>query len=354
MKNLKLNLFSIALIAFLSFACAKNEDATPSGKYSSGVFIINEGAFQTGTGTISFFNRDNKTVENDIFQTTNNRPLGNIVQSVEIHKDRAYIVVNNAKKVEVVQAWDFKQIATIQGFEMPRYLIGIDDNKAYVSEWGLGGVNGAVKVVDLKTNTITKTILVGKGAEKMLKIGTRVFVTCNGGFDNENKLFVIDVESDEVRTIIDTPNNTNSLVVDSNNKLWVTCAGRSQWNGTTSVTASPAQLIRINPFNNQIEQRFTFGKHGLGNLNINAGGNILFYTYDSKVFTHNINDNALNNTAIISRYFYGLGFDKQTNLLYAADAGNFSSNGKMIRFNPNGSVLDSLTVGVIPNGFYFR
>ena len=351
---MKINLLLISILAVLFTACSKSEDATPTGKYSSGVFISNEGPFQTGTGTISHFNRDTKMVENDIFQAVNGRPLGNIVQSIEIHNDKAYMVVNNAKKVEVAQAWDFKSVGVIQDLEMPRYFLGINDKKGYISQWGAGGVNGAIKVVDLQTNTVTKTINVGKGAEKMVTIDNKVFVTCGGGFDNENLLFVIDIQQDAVSATIAVPDNSNSIVVDSNNKLWVACRGRSQWNGMTTVTVSPAQLIRINPVNNQIEQRFTFGRHGVSNLVINQSKNTLFYTFNGQVFTQNINDNALNTTPLIRRSFYGLGFDTQTNLLYAADAGNFSSNGKVMRYNPNGSALDSMIVGIAPSNFFFR
>lgn len=343
----------ISILAIIIFACSKDEDATPTGKYSSGVFISNEGQFQTGTGTVSFFNRETKTVENDIFQTVNNRPLGNILQSLEIHNDKAYLVVNNAKKVEVVQAWDFKEVGTIQGLEMPRHFVGIDDKKGYVSQWGIGGIDGSVKVIDLQTNTIIKTMAVGKGAEKMLKVDNKVYVSCNGGFASDNRVFVIDTQKDEVSATINTPDSPNGLVLDASNKIWVSCSGRSQWNGMASVTVSPAQLIRLNPATNQIEQSFAFERHGLGNLVINSGKNLLFYSQNGRVFSQNINA-GINTNPLISRSFYGLGYDTNTDMLYAAVGGNFSSNSKFIRFNVSGVAIDSMNVGVAPNGFYFR
>ncbi len=347
------NRLLISVLAILLFACGKNEDATPTGKYSSGVFISNEGQFQTGTGTVSFFNRETKTVENDIFQTVNGRPLGNILQSLEIHNNKAYLVVNNAKKVEVVQAWDFKEVGTIQGLEMPRYFIGIDDKKGYVSQWGVGGIDGSVKVVDLQTNTVIKTIAVGKGAEKMLKLDNKVYVACNGGFASENRVFVIDTQKDEVSATIVTPDNSNGLVLDANNKIWVACSGRSQWNGSASVTVSPAQLVRLNPISNQIEQSFAFERHGLGNLVINSGKNTLFYSYSGRVFSQSINA-GINTNPLISRSFYGLSYDINTDMLYAAVGGNFSSNSKFIRFNISGVAIDSMNVGIAPNGFCFK
>lgn len=350
---MKSNYLFISFLAVLFFSCSKSEDATPTGKYSSGVFISNEGQFQTGTGTVSFFNRESKTVENDIFQTVNNRPLGNILQSVEIHNNKAYLVINNAKKVEVVQAWDFKEVGTIQGLEMPRYFIGIDDKKGYVSQWGAGGIDGSVKVIDLQTNTVIKTIQVGKGAEKMLKVDNKVFVSCNGGFSTENKVFVIDAQKDEVSATISTPDNPNSLALDANNKVWVTCNGRSQWNGTASVTVSPAQLIRINPTTNQIEQSFPFERHGLGSLLTNTSKNTLFYSYSGRVFSQNINS-GISATPLISRSFYGLGYDTATDMLYGAVAGNFFTNSKFVRYSISGVATDSMNVGVAPNGFYFK
>jgi len=63
---------------------------------------------------------------------------------------------------------------------------------------------------------------------------------------------------------------------------------------------------------------------------------------------------ALPTTAFINRSFYGLGVDPATNIIYGADAGFFSANGKVIRFNPNGTALDSFQVAVGPTNFLFR
>lgn len=336
----------ISSLAILLFACSKNEDATPTGKYSSGVFIVNEGQFQTGTGTVSFFNRD-KTVENDIFQTVNSRPLGNILQSMEVHNDKAYLVVNNAKKVEVVQAWDFKEVGTIQGLEMPRYFIGIDDKKGYVSQWGVGGVDGSVKVIDLQTNMVIKTIAVGKGAEKMLKVDNKVFVSCNGGFASENKVFVIDTQKDEVSATIITPEKPNGMVIDSNRKIWVLTTGAN--NGKSS-------LIRINTNSNSIELELPFDKMNYSSqtLTIDSDNANLYFIYDSKLYLQPINATTLQLSLVMNRYFYGLGFDPFNKYLYCADAGSFNANGKILRYEPSSkSVRDSLNVGIIPAKFYF-
>ncbi len=74
-----------------------------------------------------------------------------------------------------------------------------------------------------------------------------------------------------------------------------------------------------------------------------------------KVFSHDITSYALNTTPVVSRSFYGLGIDPVNNYIYGADAGDFASNGWVIRYNSSsGAVVDSFQVGIIPGGFCFR
>ena len=80
------------LLIILLAGCKKdNTNVTPlpvtpppvtHAAYRTGVFIMNQGNFGTGSGTISFFDRSNLTVQQDIFMAVNNRPLGNVVQSM--------------------------------------------------------------------------------------------------------------------------------------------------------------------------------------------------------------------------------------------------------------------------------
>lgn len=93
MRTLFFSIFSILLLA-----CTK-ENATPepdNGKYESGVMVINEGPFGSGTGTLDFYNRVTNTYETNIFEKVNNRPLGNIVQSYSKNANMGFVVVNNA------------------------------------------------------------------------------------------------------------------------------------------------------------------------------------------------------------------------------------------------------------------
>ena len=207
-------------------SCKKEAEITTTTSttaYENGVFITNEGKFGEGTGTVSFFNRSTKTVSNDLFQNINGRPLGNVLQSMEVFNNKGYLLVNNGSKIEVVTMTDFKESGVIKDLIMPRYFLGIDNNKAYVSQWGTGGIEGSIKVINLNDNTISKTISTGKGPEVIVKVGNSVYVANSGGFANDSTVSIISTIDDSVIKTLVVGYNPNSLQVDANGKIWVLC-----------------------------------------------------------------------------------------------------------------------------------
>jgi YVTN family beta-propeller protein len=345
-----------AMVAFMGSACDTDNDNT-SGLYQNGVFIVNEGPFNSGTGTISFLDRHSKTVTNSIFSKINDRPLGNIVQSLNFHNDKGYVVINNANKVEVVEKGTFKSIATIEGLPFPRHFLGIDQGKAYISCWG--GSHGEVKVVDLSSHSVVKTIAVHTGPDAMAKIGNKVFVVNGGGFGSDNKISVIDVTTDQVIETIVVDDNPNSIRADAQGKLWILCGGKKTYDAITwdiivEQSSKPA-ILQLDPTNYSILKRLEFGNifESPSSLAINSDGTTLFYLLGFGVAQLNTTDNQLPAQPIIEASFYGLGYDPATEYLYAADAGDYSSAGKVIRFMSTGVPVDTFSVGVIPNGFYF-
>lgn len=361
MKFKTKHLFYLSAFAFaVTIISCKKDDPEPAAggaagtTYPSGVFVTNEGPFGSGTGTISFYNRTTGTVLSDIFEAKNGFPLGNIVQSMEIYNSKAYIVVNNAGKVEIANGTSFASDGSITGFTYPRYFLGINSSKGYVSEWGAGGVVGAVKIVDLSTKTIIGTITTGKGAEGMVLAGTKVYVACGGGFDNDSIVTVINSNTNAAITNINVGANPKSIKMDANGKVWVLCSG--QWDPTYSFLISPGKLVRIDTATNAVDLSLTFAStfSQPSNLVINSSKTTLYYSYSGGVYSHSNTASILSGASIINRSFYGLGIDPTNDYIYGSDAVDFSSNGKVIRYNASATLVDSFAVGVIPGGFYFK
>jgi YVTN family beta-propeller protein len=348
-------------IAFTFSSCKKDDPdpepvvgTTPGTSFDNGVFVTNEGPFGTGTGTISFYSRSSGSVSNDIFESKNGYPLGNIVQSMEIYNGKAYVIVNNSGKVEVADGTSFASAGAITGFTYPRYFLGINTTKGYVSEWGLGGVLGAIKIINLTTNTVTGTIPTGKGAEAMVLAGTKVYVTCSGGFDNDSIVNVINTLTNAVETTINVGANPKSIKMDANGKLWVLCSG--QWDPTYTFLMKPGKLVRIDTATNTVDLSLPFASTTSqpSNLVINNSLTSLYYSYNGAVYAQGYTATGLSGSAIINRSFYGFGIDPVNDYFYGSDAVDFSSNGKVIRYNASATVVDSFAVGVIPGNFFFK
>ncbi len=371
---MKIKLFNTKLlcgvvISALTFSsCERNKEEDPNPvtpieeptpvEYTNGVFVTCEGPFMTGTGTVSYYSRSNGTVYNDLFNSANSLPLGNLVQSMTVSNNKGYVVVNNADKIEVVNSTNFKSLATISGLSLPRYMLAVNANKAYVSQWGSSGVGKGIRVVDLTNNTAGSLIPAGNGPEKMLQNGNLVYVVNSGGLDFDSTVTIINSNSDAVVANIVVGDNPNSIVLDKNGKIWVLCGGVIDY--ITPANGIPGKLVRIDPTSNTIEASFTFVSHSEHPLNLctNTTKDKLYFLGNlyslGSLYSMDITAGALPTTPLINRNFYSLGIDPVTNQIFAGYAPTFSSNGWVLRYSPAAALLDSFQVGIIPSGFCFQ
>ncbi|MBR5603111.1 MAG: YncE family protein, partial [Bacteroidales bacterium] len=67
------------------------EDFSTSGE---GLFICNEGNFQYGNATLSYYDPETKIIENEVFYRANAMKLGDVAQSMIIRDGIGWFVVN--------------------------------------------------------------------------------------------------------------------------------------------------------------------------------------------------------------------------------------------------------------------
>ena len=331
----------------------EDKPVTP-GATEKGVYITNEGQFTKGNGAVSFISKETNKVERDLFMTVNSRPLGDVVQSMTIHNGKAYIVVNNSNKVEIADANTFKEAGVVNGLAMPRYAVGLN-NKLYVTEYAEYGKPGRVSVIDLATNTVSKTITVGESPEKLLVLNNKLYVVNS----DDNTVSVINTATDAVEKTITVSHGPNSLAVDAANNIWVLCGGEkvydSSWN--LDLNASTAgSLVKIDAASGTVTQNLTFTSKAdiPNNLAINAAKTKLYYNYEGKLYQLEASATTLPATALINRNFSGVGIDPETNTIYGAVSTSFTANGKVVRYTPAGAPQDSFTVAIGPNNFLFK
>lgn len=331
----------------LATACDPEEDVTPVTPpiTTQTVYVVNEGPFQTGSGAVSVYNKASKAVLKDPFLTANGRGIGNIVQSMTIVGGNAYIVANNSGWVEVVSLADFKSVKKITGLSQPRYLVEVAAGKGYVTEWQgnftSGFTAGRVSVLDLNTNTITKTIPVGINPEQLVVAGGKVYVANSEG----TTLTVINPATDAVEGTVTVPAGPRNITKDASGNVWVLSDDSSEPLGS---------LVRFNPATPTQQTRITFPEdYRNGNLRVNGAGDKVYMVLAKGVYELPVTATSLPAAPLIRRVFYGLGIDPQDNTIYAG-TGSFSADGRVVRFNPSGTAIDSFDVSIAPNGFLFK
>lgn len=331
--------------AFLLSSC-KDENITPitNADYETGVLIANEGLFKTGTGTVSHYDRNTKTVSADIFPAVNGgAKIGNVLQSAKTYNGNTYLMVNNANRVYVVDAKTFKFKDSIKGIELPRYFEAVNSKKAYISGWANG-----VSVIDLSTNKLIKNIKAGVGADRMLLNGATMWVLNSGAFEADSTITLIDTATDAVVKTLKTAPVPNSIV-SANGSIWVLCGNYSNKGKLLEYRND----VLVNSFDAPI---------AANNLVISKDGATLYFVANNAVYSKETSKPKVNPDVYIAgstvkskfKGLYSLGFDNQTGNLFCTDIKDYSANGKVYIFNASTKVLqDSITAGIIPTFFSF-
>jgi len=341
------------LLFFIIFlACQKEKDDQPdfSWDLNDGIFIVNEGPYGNGSGTISFMKRDGSKIQHKVFQEANLfLPLGNIVQSMRIIDGIAFIPVNNANKVVLAMASSFQHLKTIENIDYPAYVIDAGDNKAYISSW-----DNTIKIFSTENVSNIGQIWVGVGPTRMAKIENTIWVLNQGGLSVDSTVSVIDYNTDEVvRTIMVYPRPTG-IQQDKNGLVWILCSGKGYWqNG-----ASKGHLIAIDPSDYSMQKDIIFPDtlNHPEKLIINNTGEVLFYNYPGGVYKYEIESDTLETSPFIEYpgIYYSLGYDPVDDYIYVSDPVDYIQKGWVFRYQAaNGLVVDSVKVGITPREYEF-
>ncbi len=331
-------------VATILFSCKKDDVSIPATSFKAdhgSVYISNEGNFQSGNATLTYFNPLNKTINDDPFKQVNNQTLGDICQSMNIINGKLYIVVNNSGKIEVCDPYSMKKEFTVSGLTSPRYIIPASISKAYVTD----AYSNRISIINLNNHSISGTIALNGWTEQMLSKNSKIYITNT----SSDYLYIINPDTDLLTDSVLISKGASSILEDINGKLWILCGG-------DYLNRYNASLYRINPDNNQIENNFTFSNGDFpSRLCINNTGDSLYYL-NNGVYKMGIDDLTRPTSPFIissGNNFYGLAIDKTKNEIYVSDAIDFIQKGKVFRYRANGSEIDNFLVGIIPGDFLF-
>lgn len=348
----------VAIISAVLFAsCTSDEPTTqtPLGSYDNGVLILNQGGFGHGDASVSYLSADFATQQNNIFSIVNPTiTLGDTAQDLGFYQNLAFIVLNYSNKIEVVNRYTMTHVATISaGLDNPRY-ISFSNGKGFVTNWGDGGSTSDdyVAVLNLSTYSVSSTIPVAEGPERIVENDNKLYVAHVGGYGYGNTISVINATNNTLSTTINVGDVPNSLAFE-NGSLYVICGGKPYY----APTETAGSFVKINLSNNTVSSTLNFPA-ATHPSNLALNNNELYYTVDDAIFKSTLNATTLPTTPFFTTTSQGVSgvysFAVYNSKIYVGDAGDYNSNGKVYVYSATGTLENQYTVGVIPAGLYFN
>jgi hypothetical protein len=148
-----------------------------TGKYDNGFFLINEGWYGHGTGTVSFYDYGTGTITDSVFTKENPGktldPTSSTLQYGTIFNDQLYLVTKVGGPFVVTDSHTLKEINRIAAKSTNdfRAFVGIDASKGLIS------TGSCIFPVNLQTLALgTKLTSVTGQVGDMIKAGNYVFV----------------------------------------------------------------------------------------------------------------------------------------------------------------------------------
>lgn len=339
-------LLSAAFAATLLFttSCRNDDpivDVQPKGAYENGIIMSNEGNFGSPTATVSFISNDLATVENNVYSANNGgAALGDVLQNVGLNGDNAYLILNNSNKIEVVNRYTFKKVATVSDqVSQPRY-IAFANNNYYVTN--SSGSSKFVNVYSSATNAFVKKIPLTSGGERIVEASGRIVVQ-NASFGSGKKLTFIDPVSNIVESEVLVPNGNIQKTISNGGNVY-----------TIASTSTDSYIYKLSSTGTITSTITLSGIADAKNLEID--GSKIYFTSGSKIYTMDVSSTTVQTTPIITladnSWSALYGFGVIDGKIYISNANGFTEDSTVEIYSTSGTLVKTVTTGRGTNGFY--
>lgn len=340
----------ILLIALVVSACHKDNTSTDIATTNgAGIYVLNEGLWNSNNSTLTYYNLDDGSVTSDIFSAVNHRGLGDTGNDLQKYGSKMYCVVNTSEIIEVMNLKDASSIRTISLSGKSPRRICFDGTKAYVSCF-----DGSVVRIDTNSLSVDATVSVGPNPEGICVANGKLYVANTGGYNAPNygnTVSVIDLSSFAVIKEITVTCNPYTLLADNQQNLLLISNGNYE--------DIRSCLQKINTSTDNVVKTYNFEINEMA-----IYGNILvFYSYDYATMKASFQKFDLSTGTIISDHFitdgttlvtpYLIAIDQDNGDVYISDSYDYTVNGDIFCFNQNGQLKFSFEAGMNPNHVVF-
>lgn len=302
------------------------------------VAVLCEGNFMWGNAKLDIVTTDTTgtRIWNNAYESVNNKPIGDVLQSGLVAGDNLFLSVNNSGKVLGLDPQSLKQTKSNTTLKSPRNLLLVGD-KLWVTDL----YANKISVLDTANLKTVKEIAAPGWTESMVWWGGYVAVAAYKG-----EVLLVDPATQTVAQTLQVDSGALHLAVDAAMQLWVGCS----YNGKASLTAFAMGQVKVI----QVARWDMTGD--LGNIQTSRNGGTLFVSRSNKIWSFKADAQSEANMSVlldpVFAQLYGYYYDAVANVLYCADAKDYVSNGVVLRYpldNPSKKTV--LSTGVNPSGF---
>lgn len=366
-KKLFKNISKLAAVAAFALgsislaSCDSDNNDGPDGptidpaEGLNGAFVVCEGNYGAANSSLTYINSADNFCDNEIFRKANDVPLGSQAQSMTVRGTSGWVVVCDSHVIFKISLPGFKEEGRITGIDKPRYIHFVSDDKAYVTMMN----SKRIAVVNPKSYSVTGYIdlpdMYGAGdAAMMVQDGKYVYVNC---WSYQNKLVRIDTTTDKVDASLVVGIQPKSMCMDKNKNLWVITDGGG-WEQNPAGYEAPA-LVKVSTSDFKIVKKFELPLGAnVGDVAVNGAGDTVYWICNG-VYRMAIDATALPAQPFLNPFptepfrLYGLGVSQKTGRIFVADAADYSQNGSVMIYEPDGALRATVAVGVCPRNFCF-
>ncbi|MFN9800264.1 MAG: YncE family protein [Bacteroidota bacterium] len=350
MMNTRILVLITGVLFFSS--CRKEEPEAPAADSAGlGAYVSNEGSFMNSNASITYITPGGSSLQ-DPFLDRNGFPIGDVLQSLAFSGEKGFAVVNNSQRIIAFNRFTFAFEGEVDGLSYPRYMLPLDNGKAYVSN---GSMDGELVILNLSDLSVAGSIPVGKGPERMAKSDDLVAVTNSGGWLSDQTVTLIHAPTDQVTATITVGDRPIDLVVDASGDFWVLCSGKALYDDSWNIIGhTDASLWRLSGADGHVEWTTQLGVNGdhPDDLAISPDGEMIYFNLAGIHALSAIQPES-GYTVIIPGNFHSLDVHPANGEIWLTSVPDFVSSSEVLRYRPSGALITTYQSGIGSNGVWW-
>ncbi len=336
------NIKSILILLTLSIiSCNKEkigpqyEDSTDKINGAPGFWVLNEGNWTWGNASISFYDTQRKQMSNMVYQSKQNTPLGDVLQSMFFKNDYRFLILNNSHQIKMCSDEMMLQ-KNFEGFNSPRYMEHLSGSEYIVTS--LSGKQ--IYKLDIETGLVETFTNVEDWTEKIINFKTSIIVEHKSFSDakpEDQQLLKLNNKGDIIKTLdILSPHSELTKMDDS--KFCFISQSDTEYKLWICDTTFNVQTFNIPENISQISYS--------SNTIYLAGQNLWSFNLSTSHFTKI--------KSLEGKTIYGLS-SSDDGYVYLCDAKDYVSSGDFLVYSTEtNTLIDSIKTSIIPSEIYFE